>query len=227
MTALDLLIVLERFRTLVVAIPAYQPHANILKPVLDEFDAACAHLKSRYQEEATRINQTSPGLPALRNTIYTQGYDAEGKALSVGHRGSTQPDRDIGIMNAAVELYYAAIVRRQSNITPEVLWQHIMGEEWQPVALYMDRVPTIAKQGETLGAPYPDWPEWCRAFRERLAYQHGVADERHRPKDSAGAPTIHYDVVFEFANKHNLQYNDIAAMISRAMEPRPASKELL
>ena len=180
MTALDLLITMQRFRT---AALAYVPN-SVLDPYLAEFDAACAHLKSRYQEEATKIN-LEDGKPVLRDTIYIQGYDAEGKALSVGHRSSTQPDRDIGIMNAAVELYYAAIVRRQSNITPEVLWQHIMGEEWQPVALYMDRVPTIAKQGETLGAPYPDWPEWCRAFRERLAYQHGVADERHRPKDPA------------------------------------------
>ena len=126
MTALDLLIILQRFRT---AALAYVPN-SVLDPYLAEFDAACDHLKSRYQKQATKINLEDPS--PCRDTIYMQGYDAEGKALTVGYRGSTQPSRDIDVMNAAIELYYAGAVRKQDNITPEVLWRHVMGSEWVP-----------------------------------------------------------------------------------------------
>lgn len=36
----------------------------------------------------------------------------------------------------------------------------------------------IGGPGEVLGAPHPDWPEWCETFSERKAYQQGVADAR-------------------------------------------------
>lgn len=32
--------------------------------------------------------------------------------------------------------------------------------------------------GEVLGVPYPDWPDWCQTFKERKAYQMGVAHAR-------------------------------------------------
>lgn len=32
--------------------------------------------------------------------------------------------------------------------------------------------------GEALGFGKPDFPDWCKTFRERAAYQHGVADAR-------------------------------------------------
>lgn len=36
--------------------------------------------------------------------------------------------------------------------------------------------------GEVLGSPHPDWPEWCKTFEERKAYQQGVADARTADK---------------------------------------------
>lgn len=48
--------------------------------------------------------------------------------------------------------------------------------------------PTLAERGETLGAPHPDWPEWCVRFRERLAYQQGIADARHQLREAQQTP---------------------------------------
>lgn len=42
--------------------------------------------------------------------------------------------------------------------------------------------------GETLGHPHPDWPEWCVTFRERKAYQVGVADARRTALAATSAP---------------------------------------
>lgn len=33
-------------------------------------------------------------------------------------------------------------------------------------------------RGEVPGSGYPDWPEWCKTFNERKAYQQGIADAR-------------------------------------------------
>lgn len=33
-------------------------------------------------------------------------------------------------------------------------------------------------RGEVPGSGYPDWPEWCKTFEERKAYQQGIADAR-------------------------------------------------
>lgn len=44
--------------------------------------------------------------------------------------------------------------------------------------------PQLAEAGQTLGAPYAEWPAWCEAFHERAAYQQGVADARHLLKQS-------------------------------------------
>ena len=48
--------------------------------------------------------------------------------------------------------------------------------------------PTLAERGEVLGAPHPDWPKWCLRFRERLAYQQGIADARHQLREARQTP---------------------------------------
>lgn len=53
---------------------------------------------------------------------------------------------------------------------------------WPPGA------PSIAERGETLGEGLPDWPDWCSSFRERLAYQQGIADAR--AQRSAGTVAV-------------------------------------
>jgi len=57
-----------------------------------------------------------------------------------------------------------------------------------PADAQTERKPLIAKRGETLGGDYDDWPEWCTSFRERLAYQQGVADSRALAKASTPEP---------------------------------------
>jgi hypothetical protein len=39
--------------------------------------------------------------------------------------------------------------------------------------LDLDKIP-----GEVLGQPFPDFPEWCTTFKERMAFQKGVAIAR-------------------------------------------------
>jgi len=58
--------------------------------------------------------------------IYTQGYDNTGKRVVFGVRSSEHVQRDHRIMDAAIDLYYAGNVRKQDNITPEILWKNIM-----------------------------------------------------------------------------------------------------
>lgn len=62
------------------------------------------------------------------NTIYTIAYDSEGKVVVRGMRSSFDPHRDHRIGDCAIEFFYA--VKRGVDITPEVLWKHVMGQEW-------------------------------------------------------------------------------------------------
>lgn len=51
---------------------------------------------------------------------------------------------------------------------------------YQPVAAMH---PT--EGGEAPGHGMPDWPEWCETFRERKAYQQGIAHARQLAKEEA------------------------------------------
>lgn len=62
------------------------------------------------------------------NTIHTQAYGADGKQVLASARDSENPHRDTRIMEAAIEFFYA--VQRGVDITPTVLWKHVMGKEW-------------------------------------------------------------------------------------------------
>lgn len=77
-------------------------------------------------------NQEAKKVAKHVNTIYTVAYDGEGKRTLSGLRSSHEPSRDVRVMDAAIELFYAAVVRGQDNINPEVLWRHVMGEPPRP-----------------------------------------------------------------------------------------------
>lgn len=78
----------------------------------------------------TQQNDWRPdeAIPGRSNSIYHQAFGADGKAVQWGVRSSQDPNRDMRIMDAAVEFFYA--VQRGVAITPEVLWKHVMGSEW-------------------------------------------------------------------------------------------------
>src|SRR5262249_48664869 len=63
------------------------------------------------------------------NVIYLSAFDKDGNAVTQGLRSSSEPARDVHIMEAAIEFYYA--VQRGVDITPEVLWRRVMGKEWE------------------------------------------------------------------------------------------------
>lgn len=57
--------------------------------------------------------------------------------------------------------------------------------------------------GETLGDPHPSWPEWCATFRERKAYQVGVADARRVAAETVVVDLKHtaYDAMQQAASE--------------------------
>ena len=119
----------------------------------------------------------------ITNSLHVFGYDAEGIVRVRYTRTAHDPQRDLAVAETAWMFREAVVIRQQTNITPEILWAHIMGKDWvTPNQVFYNRLPILAPGGETLGAPHPDWPEWCTTFNERLAYQHGVADGRLAPK---------------------------------------------
>lgn len=61
-------------------------------------------------------------------TSYTTGYNADGSLAFRASRSSSDVSRDNEIGEAAIELYYARVHRDQGNITPQVLWKHVMGD---------------------------------------------------------------------------------------------------
>lgn len=66
--------------------------------------------------------------PTRADAIYHQAYGPEGKAVKWGVRSSSDPSRDMRVMESAIEFFYA--VQRGVNITPEMLWKQVMGSEW-------------------------------------------------------------------------------------------------
>lgn len=255
MNPITLLLTLQSFRAVVVRYLA--DRAPELESAFRQFDAACEELKARYMDEATKINK-QPEREST-NTIATHGFDAQGQNTLIAVRGSTDIPRDYHVMETAIELYYAAVVRKQTNVTPLLLWKHIMGSEFRtppdtdpdfgmtflrdiyeqlrlawhdqntahpgtrhfglesalhrlanmlgeiPSPWWQEpgqKLPQLAKQGESLGAPYPDYPEWCKTYRERLAYQHGVADGRaYIPGGLSSYPALVAPHVFQYAEE--------------------------
>lgn len=207
MNAITLLLTLQSFRAVVVRYLA--DRAPELESAFRQFDAACDELKARYMDEATKINK-QPDRQST-NTIATQGFDEKGQNTLIAVRGSTDIPRDYHVMETAIELYYAAVVRKQTNITPLLLWKHIMGSEfrtppdtdpWGRALRLENLLPQLAKQGECLGAPYPDYPEWCKTYRERRAYQHGIADGRaYTPGGLSSYPALVAPHVFQYAEE--------------------------
>ena len=66
------------------------------------------------------------------NSLHVFGYDAYG-ALGVRYtRTSHDPQRDLAIAETAWMFREAVVIRQQTNITPEILWAHIMGKDWVP-----------------------------------------------------------------------------------------------
>lgn len=65
------------------------------------------------------------------NTIHTFGYNDKGEVVVRGARGSDDPQRDHRIAECALMFREAVVVRKQTNIDPFVLWEHIMGFKWE------------------------------------------------------------------------------------------------
>lgn len=125
-----------------------------------EAQVMLADFKDEGAEEAVRAMKamqfkfvdgawTPPAKIDHRNTIYTQAYDVEGKRVVSGIRSSSEPARDCHVMDAAIELYYAGAVRKQDNITPHVLWRHVMGEEWPDARKEVAAITTLQGLGYT------------------------------------------------------------------------------
>lgn len=168
-----------------------------------------------------------------RSTIYTQAYDADGKRVVSGVRSSSDPQRDCRVMDAAIELYYAGAVRKQDNITPHVLWRHVMGESWPAERKEVAAVDTLHGLGFThtggvlwkppLGKPPRTRAELRDALQIAAKYTQWmesrdakhVTDALEASKQGAqGGPVPkNYTPLYEFALKNKVSYNELCAAV--------------
>jgi hypothetical protein len=94
----------------------------------------------------------------------------------------------------------------------------------QPTQAEAPRTPTLAECGETLGAPHPDWPAWCTTFRERLAYQHGVADARATQPTASKDEPSEADYAFDDLNLRLIEVTEERDHLRAALSQRPAQQ---
>ncbi len=156
------------------------------EPLQDDADAALAWIAARPQADA--------GAPAVPEG-WTDGLRAIDSFAahirrtldSADYTGKTVPglkdgplygacERAIFIQNKVRDLIAAA---PQAPAAPTIAGGRALCK------------PQIAEAGEILGAPHADWPEWCRSFAERQAYQCGVADARAIAPAAGAAPSQH------------------------------------
>ena len=64
------------------------------------------------------------------NTMHTFGYDEKGEVTLRAARTSFDLSTDHRIAECALMFREAVVVRKQTNIDPFVLWEHIMGFKW-------------------------------------------------------------------------------------------------
>ena len=64
----------------------------------------------------------------LPNTINIQSYDGDGNKATFCSRSSSNPNRDVHIMNAAIEFVYA--IARGVDIDPNTLYKHLTGHDF-------------------------------------------------------------------------------------------------
>lgn len=86
------------------------------------------------------------------------------------------------VVNADHIAQYVANVKREegTRLLTELLERWRAGRADIPAHMNPDLKPVDLAQvgGETPGYGYPDWPEWCKTFNERKAYQTGIAHAR-------------------------------------------------
>lgn len=70
------------------------------------------------------------------------------------------------------------------DVSVNIVEQQLAKAPAEPKAKKHIGSPQLAEAGQTLGAPYAEWPAWCEAFHERAAYQQRLADARHLLKQS-------------------------------------------
>lgn len=90
--------------------------------------------------------------PQHANIIYHQGFDSEGKCVSRGLRSTSDPNRDLHVMHAALELVQAVNLRNV-DIPPNTLYRLLVGTDYKcgaPVPLGLE--PQHAANSEELNA---------------------------------------------------------------------------